>query len=192
MADERPFAVQALPSGRNAGDDIGLSAQAGKKLKGEPPLSVARNGAAAAKVKLRAEQYLGSRLPAGRSGRDGRFFRRSDAFGPALDRLRPAPSRQVGWTPRSEHRRAGSARPMPATSPSRKPPRVRRWSRSGCPDRRQFPPSRRHGGGLSRRAEHNCNRHRTKAAGQFTIATARIKLKHVHPSFRMKWASTLA
>jgi hypothetical protein len=42
------------------------------------------------------------------------------------------------------------------------------------------------------RTEHNCNRHRTKAAGQFTIVTARTKLKHVPPSFRMKRASTLA
>ena len=31
MADERPFVVHALPGGRNAGDDIGLSAQAGKQ-----------------------------------------------------------------------------------------------------------------------------------------------------------------
>src|SRR4029077_14225536 len=31
MANKRPFAVQALPRGRNAGDDAGLSAQAGKQ-----------------------------------------------------------------------------------------------------------------------------------------------------------------
>jgi hypothetical protein len=43
-----------------------------------------------------------------------------------------------------------------------------------------------------RRTEHNCNRYRTKAAGQFTIVTARTKLKHVHPSFRMNRATTRA
>lgn len=37
----------------------------------------------------------------------------------------------------------------------------------------------------NRRTEHNCHRHRTKATRQFTIAAARIKLKHVNPSFRI-------
>jgi len=43
-----------------------------------------------------------------------------------------------------------------------------------------------------RRTEYYCNRHRTKAAGQFTIVAARMKLNHVPLSFRMNRASTLA